>query len=166
MRAFNVLRHWIDRQRRVSSPSIEQLSLLGILADASDGMELRRTAASSDWRVLTTHNGHETLTLLNRNLISIVIYDRDLSDDWRTMIRQSARSASKPAVILASRVVDQYLWQEVVDNGGYDVIKKPFDTEEVRRTVNLAWTYWKSRYINSHDQKHSTDHPFSNGVEN
>jgi hypothetical protein len=41
-----------------------------------------------------------------------------------------------------SRVVDEYLWNETVRRGGYDVVSKPLREEDLIRVVRLAWSYW------------------------
>ena len=46
--------------------------------------------------------------------------------------------------MLVSRVMDGYLWNEVVCNGGYDVLAKPLREDEVCRVVKLARSYWIS----------------------
>jgi len=53
-------------------------------------------------------------------------------------------SRHRPCVLLVSRVVDDYLWNEVVRRGGYDVLSKPLREEEVARAIKLAWAYWNS----------------------
>jgi hypothetical protein len=47
-------------------------------------------------------------------------------------------------IMLVSKVIDDYLWNELVSNGGYEVLRKPLREEEVSRAVKMAWTYWSS----------------------
>jgi FixJ family two-component response regulator len=75
----------------------------------------------------------------------IIIWDRDLpSEDWRDVVHTLAALPQRPCVLLLSRVVDDYLWNEVVRVGGYDVLSKPLKEAEVVRVVRLAWSYWAS----------------------
>jgi len=46
--------------------------------------------------------------------------------------------------MLISRVADDNLWNEVVCNGGYDVLRKPLRQPDVLRAVKFAWSYWNS----------------------
>ena len=46
-------------------------------------------------------------------------------------------------LIVTDRLADERLWAEVLNLGGYDLLLKPFDPEEVLRVVNSAWTSWK-----------------------
>jgi len=46
--------------------------------------------------------------------------------------------------MLASKVIDDYLWNELVSCGGYEVVRKPLREDEVCRAVRMAWSYWSS----------------------
>lgn len=46
--------------------------------------------------------------------------------------------------MLISPVADDYLWNEVVSNGGYDVLAKPLRQQDVLRAVKFAWSYLNS----------------------
>jgi hypothetical protein len=52
---------------------------------------------------------------------------------------------------LASRVADDYLWQELIRCGGHDLLAKPFRAEDAARALKLAASFWtnaraKARY--------------------
>ena len=46
--------------------------------------------------------------------------------------------------MLISPVADDYLWNEVLSNGGYDVLAKPLRQQDVLRAVKFAWSYLNS----------------------
>ena len=54
-----------------------------------------------------------------------------------------------PAVIVTSRLADNRLWAEALSLGAYDVLAKPFNPDEVLRTVSLAWRDWHHRHENA-----------------
>ena len=68
----------------------------------------------------------------------IVLYDRDLPGDWRGAIQRLPQGCGARCVILASFVADDYLWEEVIRLGGYDVLPKPFRDDEVIHTIEFA----------------------------
>lgn len=51
----------------------------------------------------------------------------------------------EPVLIVVSRVVDDGLWAEVLNLGGYDVLATPFRAREVIRSVSFAWRHWQDR---------------------
>jgi DNA-binding NtrC family response regulator len=82
---------------------------------------------------------------MNRLNSPVVLYDRDWPNaEWRTTVQALASSPHHCCVILASRVADDYLWQELIRCGGYDLLAKPFRADDVARALKLAVSYWKS----------------------
>jgi len=82
---------------------------------------------------------------MNRLNSPVILYDRDWPNaDWRTTVQALASSPHRGCVILASRVADDYLWQELIRCGGYDLVAKPFRADDVARALKLALSYWKS----------------------
>ena len=62
---------------------------------------------------------------------------------WNWLLRQAfERLACSPRLIVTSRLADEYLWVEVLNRGGYDVLTKPLDKREVARVVNSARQRW------------------------
>lgn len=87
----------------------------------------------------------EAWDVMSRLNAPVILYDRDWPDaEWRTSVHTFARAAQRACVILASRVADDYLWQELVRCGGYDLVPKPLREEDVTRALALAVSYWKS----------------------
>jgi len=84
----------------------------------------------------------EARTSSEANQPQIILVDRDLEVlDWRNAV-SSLAARGGPCVLLVSRVVDDLLRNEVVNNGGYEVLRKPLIEEDVERNVKLAWSYW------------------------
>jgi DNA-binding NtrC family response regulator len=87
----------------------------------------------------------EAWDALNRLNSPLILYDRDWLDaEWRTTVQTFASSPHRSCVILASRVADDYLWQELIRCGGYDLLGKPFRADDVARALKLALSYWRS----------------------
>jgi DNA-binding NtrC family response regulator len=94
--------------------------------------------AGTGWELRIANDLEEAAAFLGTRAASIVLFDRDLPDvDWRQAIGKLANEHSR--VILASFVADDYLWEEVIHCGGYDVIAKPFREDEVIHMIHFAW---------------------------
>jgi FixJ family two-component response regulator len=88
----------------------------------------------------------EAGALSERLRAPIVLFDRDWpGTEWRTAVANLASSPHGACVVLLSGVSDDYLRQEVIRMGGYDVLPKPLRAENVQRAVKLALSYWNSR---------------------
>jgi len=86
----------------------------------------------------------EAVTILCRDRIAVIVCEQELPDGkWKDLLSQIAPLADPPCLIVTSRVADEFLWAEVLNLGGYDVLAKPFDPEEVCRVVGLACEHWE-----------------------
>jgi DNA-binding response OmpR family regulator len=83
---------------------------------------------------------------LKQGPVSIVLCEHDLSPgSWRELLDFAGGLPVPPLVIVTSRVADERMWAEVLNLGGYDVLAKPLNSEEVIRTVTSAWSLWQHR---------------------
>jgi FixJ family two-component response regulator len=86
--------------------------------------------------------------LLQTDRIPIAISECDLRPaTWRELLAETALMPHSPLVIVTSRLADERLWSEVLNEGGYDVLAKPFDRTEVIRVVESAWRRWTNQHV-------------------
>ncbi|MGA2327416.1 MAG: hypothetical protein ABSH05_14120 [Bryobacteraceae bacterium] len=97
---------------------------------------------------------HRALTLpsavafLAQNQAPVAICERDLAPGtWKEMLDEAIVLPQPPCVIVTSRLADEYLWAEALNAGAYDVLEKPFETDEVIRIVSLASRSWHDQYL-------------------
>jgi DNA-binding NtrC family response regulator len=71
--------------------------------------------------------------------VQVVLTDAALPDgDWRGVLQIVAQAGVNIEVVVCSRLGDQKLWLDVLEQGAYDVLVEPYDCEEVRRIVESA----------------------------
>jgi FixJ family two-component response regulator len=106
---------------------------------------LIKASAQHNWTMQFSVTCGEAWFLLEQTKAPIILFDRDIEDaEWRDVVKMMASTTHHACAILLSRVADDYLWNEVIANGGYDVVPKPLREEDVVRSVRLAWSYWIS----------------------
>ncbi len=116
------------------------------MGSARDRETVAEFARSNSWDLTVVGTFNEGLSFSANRNAAVVILDRDLpGKDWRSAVRSFAQSRATPCIILASSVMDDYLFEEIVKQGGFDTIAKPIRTDELRRIGGLAIKYWKSR---------------------
>ena len=78
---------------------------------------------------------------LRRQLnISIVLYDRELSGvDWRAGLSTILDSGAPVCAIVLSDEANDRVRRTVLDAGGYDSERKPFDRHRLAQLVNSAF---------------------------
>ena len=127
----------------------DQVRLLAITRGEEEKAGLRRITTDLRWKLSIAESADEALQLLGDEPLPLVICDRDLpGEDWRATVARIASRRDVLCVVLASSVVDDYLWDEVIQQRGYDVVSKPFEADQLRRAVTFAWS-WKRWYMRS-----------------
>lgn len=87
----------------------------------------------------------EAFRVANQLTAPVILFDRDLPGaEWRTAVGGLAALPQRACVILMSGVVDDYLRQELVRRGGYEILPKPLRADNVLRVIKLALSYWTS----------------------
>jgi DNA-binding NtrC family response regulator len=122
------------------------IGVLAILAEPRDAQLLIELANSQRWDLTVVHALDQAALRVAHETFSIILLDRDVaSSDWRSPVRTFAQLQPAPSVILISPVADHYLFDELVKQGGFEVIAKPLQADELHRIARLAVAFWKSR---------------------
>src|SRR5579872_7250341 len=122
----------------------QQAQTLVVAGPVEDGNGHASPFEQFPWRIERTRNCLETVLYLHQALPRVVVCERDLpGGSWKHVLEIAAGMPIPPPVIVTSRLADDYLWAEVLNLGGYDVLPTPFDAGEVLRVAFLAWQFWK-----------------------
>jgi FixJ family two-component response regulator len=130
---------------RVKAPSLaSRVTIIGLVVSEQDRDLLTGICREHQWDIHFTRTCRAATEAANRLKAPIILCDRDLpGTEWRDAVRALASSGGA-CVILLSKVLDDYLWNEVGHHGGHDVLSKPLQESDVVRAVKLAWSYWNS----------------------
>ena len=129
----------------VDSPDTPAAILL-VSPYPDDQIMLPEILKHRNWQWHKSQGCCEALEFLQSHSVTVLICERDQPDGcWQDLLDAAAKQASPPSLIVFSRLADESLWAEVLNLGGYDVLIKPFDREEVVRVACSAWRSWKSR---------------------
>jgi len=135
---------WLASSPANSSP-LGPITVIGLIDGEPERRALAGICSRNRWNLLFVGTREEARTVLDKVKAPVVLCDRDLSGNgWRQTVEDLASSPHRTCIILVSGVVDTYLWNEVVQKGGFDVLSKPLREDEVVRAVRLAWSYWNS----------------------
>lgn len=122
----------------------EAIRVLALTRSERERRDLKEIASKSRWCLKLANSSSQAAEYLRQKPIGVILCDRDLpGPHWREHLTILQLYAPASCFILVSAVNDDYLWEEVIRTGGYDVVTKPFRESQVLRTVTLAWTYWK-----------------------
>ena len=110
--------------------------LLSISSSAEDHAALRRFAGRLQWDVSSVATCWKAIHRLTGERFSVIICEAVLEDGtWKDILNRIGTGGGAPPLIVTSRLADAYLWSEVLNLGGYDVLAKPFQAREVKHIL-------------------------------
>jgi len=122
------------------------VSVLAILPSREDQTSLKQIFRHSKWNLRHIEAVDGAGPLIEEFAAGVVISNDRLPDGrWQDVLRDLQSRRVEPLLIVASRLADEELWAEVLNRGGFDVLATPFRTQEVTRSVSLAWRHWRDR---------------------
>jgi len=91
---------------------------------------------AEDYLIADADTCQEAVGFLCRDRVPLIFCERDLPDgNWRDILSHLAELTDAPALVVTSKFADEYLWSEVLNLGGFDVLAKPFRELEVKHVV-------------------------------
>jgi DNA-binding response OmpR family regulator len=119
--------------------SERQVTAVAVSPNPNDRAFLRDIFHEAQWTLHEVPCFREALLLMRRRPVDLIITERDLEDgSWRDLLEGLKALPGCPPLIVTSRLADEYLWAEVLNEGGFDVLAQPFDREEVVRVISAA----------------------------
>jgi DNA-binding NtrC family response regulator len=124
----------------------EPVSVLLVNLSADDEAALCQILAHPNWQLHGSASCKQALEYLQGHQVPIVVCERDQADgNWQDLLNGAQELDLPSSLIVCSHLADEYLWAEVLNLCGCDVLAKPFENHEVLRAAYIAWQSWKRR---------------------
>jgi DNA-binding NtrC family response regulator len=118
----------------------QQIRVLSVSPDENDHSELLRILDELPFHVTAVRSDREAAASLDSGQFDVILCECRLPDGtWLGILNRIAAATAKPLLIVTSRLADASLWAEVLNLGGYDLLAKPFNRQEVRHVLTSAW---------------------------
>jgi CheY-like chemotaxis protein len=118
-----------------------------VLVISREGLDsIGRLCRRLQWELNYASNLPAALQELQHRRFDVVIYDQDMpNEDWRLAVTSLAATAPWSSVLLLSPARQPELWNEVIRQGGHDMLNKPISEDVVESAVALAMARTKLR---------------------
>jgi len=115
---------------------------------AEERVLLQEIFRKCGWRLFEASDRRRALHSLERNPIRVVIAETSLPAwDWRKVLHDLRKLPVPPQLVVTSRTADDHLWAEVLNIGGFDVLARPLDPDEVERVIASASRHFETRHL-------------------
>jgi len=128
----------------LNQPGIGESSmrLLVVSGDSALYSNLEELASTCGWKIRLAATVEEAIPIVVSESTPLIIYDWNLTDDnWSSAFDRLNGLGIAMCILLASRVADPYLWQEVIRFGGFDLLPRSAPRDEWIRKLRFAW-FW------------------------
>ena len=116
--------------------------ILSVSGSQSDHTALRRIVDNTQWQVATADTCCEARQKLPY-ISPLAIFSESFLPDgtWKDVLELIFTLDEPPVLVVTSRLADDFLWSEVLNLGGYDILLKPLIKEEVRFVLASICTH-------------------------
>ena len=113
--------------------------ILAVSPDMDDPKFIEATMPG--WRVLSARTCIEAISVLQSSRCSVVLCEKNLPDGcWSDLLGCARSLADSPPIIVMSRVADEGMWADVLNQGGFDLLVKPLENSDLRRILPTVQT--------------------------
>jgi FixJ family two-component response regulator len=124
---------------------MQKIPVLIVTSRTGDVEELKSILCETPWELTDASHVEDLPATLKGAAVPILLFDRDTAGaSWQVAIRRLIKTRRGACVVLLSNVSDQYLWDEVVQHGGFDLLARPFRKEQVLSTLMFAYAHCRT----------------------
>jgi CheY-like chemotaxis protein len=117
----------------------EQLRILAVCIFLDDRFVLERIGNLYGWRLCFSSSPKDAFRLASQSDFDLILCDRNQPGyPWREVMDGLAASSPRSCIILTSPKKDDYLWWDVLNHRGFDVLIRPLREEHVLRMIDAA----------------------------
>jgi DNA-binding NtrC family response regulator len=124
---------------------MRKIPLLMITSRDEDLGELTALLQTTLWDVNRLTHLEDADAALKAASVPILLIDREAAGAcWQTALKRLVGMRRSASVILLSNVSDAYLWDEVVKQGGFDLLTRPFKKDKVLSMFLFAYAHCRA----------------------
>jgi DNA-binding NtrC family response regulator len=127
----------------------ETPTVLFLSASPQHHESLGAALEGSRWRLESARTSSEARLVLQRQSIGVLITERLLPDglSWKDLAGEMAGISYVPIVVVAPRAAAERLSEEVLADGGFEVLGRPSSRAELLRMLSAAWRFGEDRRV-------------------
>lgn len=130
---------WFKKRNEEKPVLQDRLKILILSMSLDDRLLMEQLAKQHHWSLRFTHSPEEGFTLASQNRFEVVLCDRNqYGYPWREVIDRLAAISPQSCILLVSPLKEEYLWRDVLQRGGYDVLTRPLCEAAVLRAIDAA----------------------------
>jgi DNA-binding NtrC family response regulator len=129
---------------RLEADPSRVVTVLLVSSEEQDHRYFRSLFSRTNWTLHGAYSSAAAIELLSSRAIPVVVAEERLPGrGWEEILRAVESLPAPPKTVVAASAGRQEFLAEVLNLGGYDVLLRPFDPQEVLHCLSMAWLSWK-----------------------
>ena len=130
---------WLKKRNTAPPPAEDDLTILAVSVFLNDRLVLEQIGKREGWKLRFTNSARDAFRLVMENHFDVVLCDRNqYGYPWREVVERLAENSPRSRILLVSPANDDYLWRDVVQQGGYDVLTRPLREQDALYAIAAA----------------------------
>jgi DNA-binding NtrC family response regulator len=126
-----------------TTDAVCRVQVLAVSPFENDHTTLAHIFGHTAWAFRSARSIQEASLKLLAQPTPVLLCEQKLPDgSWKDLLNLTQSLPNPSYLIVTSQDADDRLWAEVLNFGAYDVLAKPFNSQEVFRAIGLAWRHW------------------------
>jgi len=131
--------NWFNASKEPRPESQGRLRILALSLFLEDTFVLERLGKEHDWELRFTNSPREGFALAAQSCFDLILCHRNQPGyPWREVMDRLAAASPRSCILLVSPTNDDYLWGDVVAQGGYDVLLRPLREKAVLHSIDAV----------------------------
>jgi DNA-binding response OmpR family regulator len=130
---------WFKRWNAPAPITEVRVSILALSIPLEDRFFLERLGELNNWALRFADSPREGFRMAAQSYFQLILCDRHQpGHPWREVMDRLAASSPRSCILLVSPMSDDYLWSDVLQQGGYDVLVRPLREKAVLHSIDAA----------------------------
>lgn len=130
---------WFKKRRDRKPVTEPRLRLLALSVAIYDRFLLERLAERQGWSLTFSTSPRQAFSLASQDHFEVILCDRNQRGyPWREVMDRLVEISPQSCILLVSPQRDDFLWQDVMQHGGYDVLACPLREDTVLPAIDAA----------------------------
>ena len=129
---------WFKRRGK-PDPQKERLKILVLSAPLDDRFVLEDLGKERGWELRFASSPQEGFRLVREGHFELILCESDQPGyPWREVMDRLSETSPESCILLVSPARAEYLWQDILQHGGYGVLTRPLRKPYALRTLDTA----------------------------
>lgn len=130
---------WFKKPNDPQPVAVRRIRLLILSVYMDDRLLLKRIAKQYDWEPRFAFSTQGALRLASQTHYDVILCDRHQAEcPWQQVMSELSVCAPGSCIFLISRNSNNRLWGEVLEQGGFDILLRPFTGSTIANAVQAA----------------------------